>query len=318
MARFPFISDRLRLNEARPNAWAYFSIAESDKPARTFFLWWVLGAIAIFAAEYVFSFGFYKLAFAITPETWQTPVHEGERFAGYANYLARFLWFIVAFAAPLLVWKYLHRLPLGRLVSYIGRLRWKRLFIAMGVVTVIYPIWSVIYYLLFPEELAQLTWQTDWGGWLILTVITLVLCPIQASSEEFLVRGYLNQGLIKIFRSPWLIFIVTSAFFAWLHTNNPESEGQYWQYMASVFVFGIGMCVLVYYEGGLEGAIGYHIANNIYAFSFLGYADPILPHSSIAWTPRPVITWADVLQEAVIMVSVILVVLKLNKKWATD
>jgi len=316
MERFPFLSDRLHLTDARNNAQAYFSIAISGKPARTFILWWLLGVALIFAAEYIFSFGFYKLAFSITPQSWQVPVHDGTRFAGFADYLARFLWFIIAFAAPLIVWKFLHKLPLGRLFSYIGRLRWRRLFIAMGIVAIIYPLWTVIYYCLFPQDLAELTWQTNWNGWLILTVITLILCPIQAGSEEFLVRGYLNQGLIKTFRSPWPVFILTSAFFAWLHTNNPESEGQYWQYMASIFVFGIGMCVLVYYEGGLESAMGYHIANNIYAFSIFGYADPTLPDSAIVWTPRPVISWADVLQETVIMIFVIVAILKLNRKWA--
>ena len=157
--------------------------------------------------------------------------------------------------------------------------------------------------------------QTDWAVYLNLLLITLLLVPFQATAEEFLCRGYLNQALIKYLRSPWLVFVITSGGFALLHAWNPEASGQMGPYLASIFLFGMAMCVLLYFEGGIESAIGAHIANNIFVFGLLGYEDPVLPNTALFTLGEPVIEWHDFAIELGLMAILIPLILCANQKW---
>jgi len=51
--------------------------------------------------------------------------------------------------------------------------------------------------------------------------------------------------------------------------------------------------ILLYFEGGIESAIGAHIANNIFVFALLGYEDPVLPNTAFFTLGEPVISWSD-------------------------
>jgi len=168
---------------------------------------------------------------------------------------------------------------------------------------------------LFPQEYAELKIQTDIKAYLPLLLITLVLVPFQAASEEFLCRGYLNQALIKCIRSPWIVFFLTSAGFAALHAWNPEAQGQMWPYLASIFTFGMAMCVLLYFEGGIESAIGAHIANNIFVFGLLGYADSDLPDTAWFTLGEPKIAWADFGIDLIMTVIVTSLILWANHRF---
>lgn len=248
---------------------------------------------------------------------------EGPR-GGYADYLALFASFLPMFIAPFLIWRYFNRLPMVRLISVAGRIRWGMMARAACVVFIVYVVATAIEYRLDPDAFDGMARQTDWAGWLILTLITLFFCPIQAASEEILVRGYATHTLVQVLRrlrvSPsagiWLAYIITSLFFAWLHAANPEADGQFWPYMVSVGAYGLGMCVLLHMEGGLESAIGYHIANNIFVFSVFGYVDPGLPNSAIFWLPEIDIVWIDVATEILWMAALVSVILWWNRRAA--
>ncbi|MCF6274329.1 MAG: CPBP family intramembrane metalloprotease, partial [Robiginitomaculum sp.] len=116
--------------------------------------------------------------------------------------------------------------------------------------------------------------------------VTLLFIPLQSATEEIALRGYLNQGLGKYIKNPWIVFVVTSAAFASLHLGNPEvaetvKEHSIWVALSGYFLFGMFACVLTYIDGGLETAIGMHAANNMFAAAVVGYDNSALPTPTI-------------------------------------
>lgn len=247
------------------------------------------------------------------PVEWQLDLNPNFPRSGYAETI--FLWvsFVPAFIAPFLIYKYWHRLPFKRLLTYSEKFDWPRLFIALFTVIIGYSLISLVEYAIDPSEYDDVTLHTDWNGFFILLAVTLVFLPIQSASEEILCRGYLNQGLILITRNPWVAFVITSAFFALLHLANPEADGQVWPYMIDTFIFGMAMCWLSYEDQGLESAIGMHIGNNLFVFVLLGYADPTLPQSAIFMAPEPVIEWKDTVEGALYTIGLTFIIIRINR-----
>lgn len=234
-----------------------------------------------------------------------------------SNYLLLLLTFLPIFFSIPFIFKYWHKLPIKTMLTSAARFRWDYLIRTMGIIFAFYGILSFIEYQFFPGEYEGMTFQTDWNAYFKLLIITLLLVPFQATAEEFLCRGYLNQALIKYLRSPWLVFVITSGGFALLHAANPEAAGQMGPYLASIFLFGMAMCVLLYFEGGIESAIGAHIANNIFVFGLLGYEDPSLPNTALFTLGEPVIEWHDFAIELVLMAVLITLILWANRKWGS-
>ena len=223
--------------------------------------------------------------------------------------------FLPIFIAIPLIYKVWHRLPIKALLTSAPQFRWGYMWRTIFIIFAFYISLSLIEYQFFPEEYAGIKLQTDMSVYVKLLLITLILVPFQATAEEFLCRGYLNQALIKYLRSPWLVFIITSGGFAALHAWNPEAAGQQGPYLASIFLFGMAMCVLLYFEGGIESAIGAHIANNVFVFALLGYEDPDLPNTALLTLGEPVIEWADFAIELCLTAVLISVIIWVNRRW---
>ena len=100
---------------------------------------------------------------------------------------------------------------------------------------------------------------------LILTLIVIVLLPIQTSAEEYVFRGYMMQNLGLITRNRWFPLIASSIAFGLLHGANPEIE----KFGNIVFVFYIGSGlfagIMTLMDEGMELALGWHAANNMIA-----------------------------------------------------
>ena len=90
------------------------------------------------------------------------------------------------------------------------------------------------------------------------------MIPIQTSAEELLFRGYLLQGFGVLFKNRWLPLILTSVLFGGLHYANPEVDqfglGIMFYYIGTGFFLGIITLV----DEGLELALGFHAANNLF------------------------------------------------------
>jgi len=262
-----------------------------------------LGFILIVATSFV---GMVIIGFMSVPFLASSPTSE------YIFLLASFL---PIFAAIPLIYKIWHALPIKAMLTSAVKFRWGYLWRTMLIIFIFYGVFSLAEYIFFPQEYEGMKIQTDGTVYLKLLFITLLLVPFQATAEELLCRGYLNQALIKYLRSPWPVFVITSGGFALLHAWNPEASGQMGPYLASIFLFGMAMCVLLYFEGGIESAIGAHIANNIFVFGLLGYEDPMLPNTALFTLGEPVIEWHDFAIELGLMAVLIPLILWANRKW---
>ncbi len=163
------------------------------------------------------------------------------------------------------------------------RFRWKRMVFAM---LVVWAIAAVSSYGAHATGLSEAKLVFDPSRFWKYLPITLLFIPLQSATEEIALRGYLNQGLGKYIKNPWIVFIITSAAFASLHLSNPEvaetvKEHSIWVAMSGYFFFGMFACVLTYIDGGLEAAIGMHAANNMFAAAIVGYDNSALPVPTI-------------------------------------
>ncbi len=228
-------------------------------------------------------------------------------------YAELLLTFLPIFIAIPIIHRYWHKRPVQALLTSARKFRWGYMWRAGLILALFLGLASLAEYLIWPEAYAGVQINRDMGAYLPLLFITLLLVPFQAASEEFLCRGYLNQALIKYLKSPWVVFALTSAGFAALHASNPEAAGQVWPYLASIFTFGMAMCVLLYFEGGIESAIGAHIANNIFVFALLGYEDPDLPNTALLTLGPPKIGWGDFAVEVALTAVFISLIIWANR-----
>ena len=291
----------------------YFLDFSDAPPAGRIFNWaWVAGTIFVLVLTIVGTLFIFPLQL-LFPAEWQLLYSSDFSRSGYAESVTLWLTFVPAFIAPFLVYKYWHKLPFRRLLTFHDKFKWGRLFFCLGFVIAVYSVLTLIEFVLNPSEFDDVFLHPDWSGFAILLLVTFLLLPIQSASEEILCRGYLNQGLSLITKRPWIAFVLTSGFFAALHLANPEADGQVLPYMFDTFIFAMAMCWLSYADEGLESAIGVHIGNNLFVFALFGYTDPSLPPSAVWTAPEPTITWSDSIQGAVIIMSMTFAIIKFNQ-----
>jgi hypothetical protein len=197
-------------------------------------------------------------------------------------------------SAILVTWavmRWVHRMRPRWLTSVMPKMRWKLLFIFVGI-SVVALIAQVIVAVVIEAvmagsqevaptgELNELTATTA-----LLAVIVLLTTPFQAAGEEYVFRGYLMQAIGSLSRSKWLALIVTATLFAVAHGV------QNFPLFFDRFMFGLIAGWLVIRTGGLEAGIAMHILNNFVAFGFaLLFSDlsSTLNVSEVGWENIPV------------------------------
>jgi len=86
--------------------------------------------------------------------------------------------------------------------------------------------------------------------------VVLLLVPFQAAAEEYVFRGGLLQLVGSWTRLTVVPVVVTSLVFAAGHLYDVWG-------LLSVFLFGVVAALMTIRTGGLEAAIGLHVANNV-------------------------------------------------------
>ena len=159
--------------------------------------------------------------------------------------------------------------PLGLLSSVTGRIRWGWLGRCLGLAFGIYVVgylgyFSVIALLGEPVRLSF----TD-PTLPVLLILTLLLVPLQAATEEYVFRGYLMQTIGGWLRHPAFAILLPVPLFVLGHTY-----GLYGQVYVAMFAVVAGW--LSWRTGGLEAAIALHIVNNavLSALGGVGLLDP--------------------------------------------
>lgn len=118
-----------------------------------------------------------------------------------------------------------------------------------------------ISYMMAPETF-ELNFQLV--PFLVLCIIGVLLIPIQTSFEEYLFRGYLMQGIGVLVKNKWFPLIFTSVVFGLMHIANPEVEQLGPVIMVYYIGTGLFLAIITLMDEGLELALGFHAANNLF------------------------------------------------------
>ncbi len=199
--------------------------------------------------------------------------------------------FSIPFIMTLVVVAKLHKRFFRTVLTAAEKFRWKRLVFAAVLTFFVAGGFAAIGHY---SGTSPLKFTFNPNTFLIFALISLLFIPVQSAAEEIVVRGYFNQWLGHFLSNKWIVFAITSALFASLHLANPEStssanDGQleHLMIMGSYFLFGFLLCIIVYFEGGLEAVIGVHIANNLFAATLVNYEGSVLPTPSLFLSGKP-------------------------------
>jgi membrane protease YdiL (CAAX protease family) len=106
--------------------------------------------------------------------------------------------------------------------------------------------------------------------------------PIQTSTEEFIFRGYLVQGLAVIFKNGIVPVILTSLLFGIVHMANPEAKTFGWMIMLPYYtLFGLFLGLITLLDEGMELSLGIHCANNLISSLLITSPNGVLQTDSI-------------------------------------
>jgi uncharacterized protein len=173
----------------------------------------------------------------------------------------------------------IHKRPFQTLLTSFKSFRWRLLLISGAAWIGLSVLSDLIMVVLRP---GNLYWSFDPTRFLPFLLVAVVLIPIQAGTEELLFRGYLTQAFGLLGRGIWLAWIVPALLFGLLHGVNPEIEAFGFRTMM-VYYIGMGLFLgwITLKSGGLELALGLHIANNLYASLMVTFPDSAIPSPAI-------------------------------------
>ncbi len=174
--------------------------------------------------------------------------------------------FALVFGAIFLVNKGLHKLTARELLTSRDKVDWKR--IGFGFLSVV-AVSSVMLLLTYFYDPESIQWNFKPKSFAVLFVISIVMVPMQTSAEELFFRGYLMQGLGRIFPKRIIPFVVTSSLFGLLHFANPEVDKLGQMIMVSYLATGFFLGAITLVDEGLELALGFHAGNNLFLSLFL-------------------------------------------------
>ena len=174
--------------------------------------------------------------------------------------------FALVFGAILLITKLLHKLKLRELITSRSKVDWKRVRFGFGTVALSFIAMLVVGYFIDPESVQ---WNFKPKLFALLVLISVIMVPLQTSAEELFFRGYLLQGLGRIFPMRLLPFVITSTLFGLLHFANPEVDKLGDIILITYLSTGFFLGAITLIDEGLELALGFHAGNNLFLSLFL-------------------------------------------------
>ncbi|TYB76397.1 CPBP family intramembrane glutamic endopeptidase [Bizionia myxarmorum] len=283
--------------------------------------WWryIIGTLAIVIAVVVGQIPFTAAVFikAVSNGDSIIGMNETDLLSLLESNLNLFL-MLLSFAAGLLgvflVVKYLHEQSITSLTTARARIDWKRFWFAFILWGLVSTSFIFLDYYSSPENYV-LNFKPV--PFVILCFIAIVLIPIQTSFEEYLFRGYLMQGLGVITKTKWIPLLTTSLVFGLLHIANPEVKQL--GYVVMVYYIGTGLFlgIITLMDDGLELALGFHAANNLFT-ALLVTADwtAFQTHSVLKDTSLPEAAgFMDVFMPVFIVFPILLFIFSKKYKW---
>ncbi len=223
------------------------------------------------------------------------------------------LTFAVGLLAVFFFVKVLHKQSIKSLTTTRKKIDWGRIFFSFLLWGIISAAFVLIDVYLSPDDYVL---NLNWQPFLVLLAIAVIMIPIQTSMEEYYMRGYLMQGLGIASKRRWVPLLVSSVLFGLLHLFNPEVEKL--GYGIMVFYIGTGffLGILTLMDEGLELALGFHAANNLFT-ALLVTADwtAFQTDSIFKDISDPVLGW-DVLIPVFVIFPLLLLLFSKKYKWS--
>lgn len=224
--------------------------------------------------------------------------------------------FAIGFVGIVIVIKYLHKQTFTQLTTSRTKIDWKRFLFAFLLWGFLSTSLVLIDYFFVNTENYIVNFKLV--PFVILCVIAIIMIPIQTSFEEYLFRGYLMQGLGNITRTKWVPLITTSIIFGVLHIANPEVKQL--GYVIMVYYIGTGLFlgILTLMDEGMELALGFHAANNLFT-ALLVTADwtAFQTHSILKDVSAPTQAgFADVFMPVFVLYPILLLIFAKKYNWS--
>jgi len=157
--------------------------------------------------------------------------------------------------------KLLHEQSLTRLTTARKKIDWRRFWFIFFLWGIVSSAFVLLDYYMNPDDYQ---FNFNLQPFLILAVIAIFLIPLQTSFEEYFFRGYLMQGLGVLCRNRWLPLLITSVGFGLMHLANPEVDKLGPVIMIYYIGTGLFLGIITLMDDGLELALGFHAANNLF------------------------------------------------------
>lgn len=101
--------------------------------------------------------------------------------------------------------------------------------------------------------------------WILWLGPALALLIVQVSAEELMFRGYIQTQLAARFATPLVWLVLPSVLFGLAHYNPAGMGGNVWVIVLAATLYGLIAGDLTAQTGNLGAAIGFHLANNVFA-----------------------------------------------------
>ncbi|MDQ0231350.1 CPBP family intramembrane glutamic endopeptidase [Metabacillus malikii] len=182
--------------------------------------------------------------------------------------------YIVTILGVWLAVKTILKRNLTSLITPNDKVSWSRIFYGFFISLAIFALFALLDFAIFPDSYALNDFDATRFLWLVMA--SLVLVPIQTTSEELLFRGFLLQWAGKLTRNPLFLTLIVGGIFGGLHFFNPEMQhGAFWvaiDYLAMGFIW----TYITVKTNSSEYSIGAHAANNMFLCIFLTMEDTVV------------------------------------------
>lgn len=187
--------------------------------------------------------------------------------------------FIPFFLITPLVWRMATGTSVAQLVNVRGRIDGRRIVLGFAAWFALSAASSVFDWFLHPADYRYTFLPRVFLPFL---AVCIVLLPIQCWAEELFFRGWVLRWAARLPKASQAI--ISGVVFAAPHLGNPEAAQQTWLALTAWFTLGLGWAWVSARDGGIELALGAHLANNAFSLLIVGYDEGALPTAAVMTT----------------------------------
>ena len=206
--------------------------------------------------------------------------------------------------------RFVHKKHFISLINTGKNIKWRRILKGAGLWAGIMGFSTIISFIFQGDSLS---FKFDFGSFIVLLFLSILIFPLQASFEEIFFRGYLMQAIGLITKKPVIPLIITTLIFGLIHFNNGTDFTMSISIVISALIVGLMLGIIVLGENGLETAMGVHIANNLFVALILNSSNSGIDGLPSLITAQTTDQLSSILL-LILMVGIMIILLFWNKK----